>query len=96
VLFGRGDFRFVADGLREETLWLLGEAGVAEWDRISAAPPKPDFAALVDSGIYVMAGGGAERQLVDGCRAARCRRSFRARPMAFIQPNSSSTRLRFF
>jgi len=54
VLFGRADFKFVAGGLREETLWLLGEAGVAEWERIDATPPKRNSAALLDSGLYLM------------------------------------------
>ena len=34
VLFRRGDFKGVAGELREETIWLLGEQGVAEWDRL--------------------------------------------------------------
>jgi hypothetical protein len=67
VLFGRGDFKFLAGGVREETLWLLGEQGVAEWDRISAAAPKQDSTALASSGVYIMASGEPGRQLmVDG------------------------------
>ena len=64
VLFNRGDFKFVAGGLREETLWLLGEAGVTEWDRIPVARPTQDSAALADSGIYLMPSGEPARQLV--------------------------------
>ena len=64
VLFNRGDFKFAAGGLREETLWLLGKAGVTEWDRIDAVRPKQDSAGLTDSGIYLMPSGEAAHQLV--------------------------------
>jgi hypothetical protein len=65
VLFNRGDFKFVAGALREETLWLLGEAGVAEWDRIDAVPPKQNSAALAESGIFVMPNGPARELIAD-------------------------------
>jgi hypothetical protein len=65
VLFGRGDFKFVAGGLREETLWLLGEAGVAEWERIDPAPPQASSAALADSGLYLMPTGPNCQLVVD-------------------------------
>ena len=54
VLFGRGDFKQVVGGLPEETLWLLGRTGVAEWERIDATPPNNASAALPDSGLYLM------------------------------------------
>ena len=44
VLFRRGDFKLLAGGLREETLWLLGEQGVAEFDRIEATATRHEFA----------------------------------------------------
>jgi hypothetical protein len=62
VLFGRGDFKAVAGGLREETLWLLGEQGVAEFDRLPAMPPDESSAALQAGGLYFM--GGPHQQLV--------------------------------
>jgi hypothetical protein len=44
ALFGRADFKCVAGGLREETLWLLGATGIAKFDAIavssSAHPPS--------------------------------------------------------
>ena len=43
VLFGRDDFKFLAGGLREETLWLLGEQGVVEFDRLEAKQPEHEF-----------------------------------------------------
>ena len=54
VLFGRGDFKFLAGGLREETLWLLGEQGAAEFDRIDAKPPYTNSTSLRETGLYVM------------------------------------------
>jgi Heparinase II/III-like protein len=65
VLFGRGDFKFVAGGLREETLWLLGEAGLAEWEHIDANPPQNNSAAMADSGFYLMPTGRNCQLVVD-------------------------------
>lgn len=65
VLFGRGDFKAMAGGLREETLWLLGKDGVAEFDRVQAADPAAHASVrLQDSGLHIMAGGGSTDQLV--------------------------------
>ena len=61
VLFGRGDFKLLAGGLREETLWLLGEQGVAEFDRIEAKQPGMSSVALPETGLYVMS--SSERKL---------------------------------
>ena len=63
VLFGRGDFKALAGGPREETMWLLGEAGLDEFDRIPAVSPTRDSIAFPASGLYVMS-GDSERQLV--------------------------------
>jgi hypothetical protein len=54
VLFGRGDFKFLTGEPREETLWLLGEQGVAEFDRIEAKEPSMNSLALPEAGLYVM------------------------------------------
>ena len=40
ILFGRGDFKGIAGELREEALWLLGEKGAADYDRIEAQRRK--------------------------------------------------------
>jgi len=64
VLFGRADFKAVAGGLREETLWLLGKDGVEEFDRIQAAHPAHASVRLQDSGLHIMAGGKLSDQLV--------------------------------
>jgi Heparinase II/III N-terminus/Heparinase II/III-like protein len=62
ILFGRGDFKFLAGDLREETLWLLGASGAQEFDRLPRQPPRQGSAALPASGLYLM--GGTEQQLV--------------------------------
>jgi heparinase II/III-like protein len=61
VLFGRGDFKLLARGLREETLWLLGTQGVAEFDRIETKQPGMCSVALPETGLYVMS--SSERKL---------------------------------
>jgi len=64
VLFGRGDFKSVAGGLREETLWLLGEQGIAEFDRLPAKDPAQGSVALQAGGLYLMANAESKQQLV--------------------------------
>ena len=64
VLFGRGDFKTVAGGFREESLWLLGEAGVVEFDRLPAVSPACNSTAFPNSGLYLMASDDLQRQLV--------------------------------
>jgi hypothetical protein len=64
VLFGRGDFKAVSGGLTEEALWLLGESGASEFDRLPAVRDERSSAALRDGGLYVMAGTDAGQQLV--------------------------------
>ncbi len=54
VLYGRGDFKFLAGAPREETLWLLGLQGLADFDSLPESEPTPDSTALPDSGIYLM------------------------------------------
>jgi hypothetical protein len=61
VLFGRGDFKLLAGGLPEETLWLLGEKGAAEFDRIEAKQPGMSSVAWPETGLYVMS--SSERKL---------------------------------
>jgi hypothetical protein len=64
ILFGRGDFKAVAGDLREETLWLLGIAGVSEFDHLARQSPPQGAAALVASGLYLMQTEDPEQQLV--------------------------------
>ena len=46
VLFGRGDFKTLAGGPREETLWLLGEAGLEEFDRLPSVAPAAQLGCI--------------------------------------------------
>lgn len=68
VIFERGDFKAAAGGLREETLWLLGAEGVAQYDRLAASPVGQKSMAFGDTGLYVMAGSkSTPQQLVIDC-----------------------------
>jgi hypothetical protein len=60
VLFGRGDFKRAAGGLRDETVWLLGAEGVERFDQIENAAAEARSIALRDSGLYVMASAEPE------------------------------------
>jgi hypothetical protein len=71
VLFGRGDFKSLAGGFREESLWLLGEQGLSEFDQLPARSPDFAPAALSESGLYLMAGAGQSEQLVVDARPQR-------------------------
>jgi hypothetical protein len=52
VLFQRGDFKSLAEELREETIWLLGVEGIEQWDRLEAQAAAPASAALESASIY--------------------------------------------
>lgn len=64
ILFGRGDFKYLARELHEETIWLLGEAGVMEWDRLDPKRPEGRSQAFADTGIYVMASSESQAQAI--------------------------------
>ena len=64
ILFHRGDFKAAVGELREETIWLLGEQGVAEWDRMQAEPQVIASAALQSAGLYVLSASSPPSQLV--------------------------------
>jgi hypothetical protein len=54
ILFHRGDFKAAAGGLREETLWLLGDEGVRQWDGLEEASVRTESAALPNAGFYLL------------------------------------------
>ncbi len=64
ILFQRGDFKSVAGGLREETLWLLGEEGLRCWDELAYFPPSMESAALENAGFYLLMTDNPPAQLV--------------------------------
>ena len=67
VVFGRGDFKSLVGGLREDMIWLLGQDGVAQFDELSPVAPSLTSTALVDSGIYCMSSAGTvpQQMIVD-------------------------------
>jgi hypothetical protein len=58
ALFHDAGFKAAAPGLCEETLWLLGSAGEAAFDAVTAAATGPHSLALPASGIYAMGSPG--------------------------------------
>lgn len=67
VLYRLGDLKAIADGPREETLWLLGVKGLAELDSLPGAEVSHTSAALLSSGFYVMGDEKSRQQsLIDG------------------------------
>jgi len=64
VLFHRSDFKAVVAALREETIWLLGEQGVAEWDGLRAEPTASASASLQSTGLYLLATASPPSRLV--------------------------------
>jgi hypothetical protein len=54
ALFGRDDLAGSVDGIREETLWLLGREGVGSFDRLSSDAPRGEPRAFGSSEMYVM------------------------------------------
>ena len=57
VLFHRPDYRYVAGEGAEETVWLLGCAGLRAFDALEPAPPAATSRAFPDGGYYVMRDG---------------------------------------
>jgi len=65
ILFHRGDYKSAAVGLREESLWLLGEEGVRQWDALEVSAPPNESAALKDAGVYMLTSDGPTQVVVD-------------------------------
>ena len=65
ALYGRADFKAVAGGLREETLWLLGEPGVAAFDALGASSRLPGSEVI--DGLHVLAGPESTQLVFDAC-----------------------------
>jgi hypothetical protein len=64
VLFHCRDYKLLAAGLREETIWLLGAEGVRQWDELHASPINLESAVLQESGFYLLATRKPPMQLV--------------------------------
>jgi hypothetical protein len=65
ALYGRGDFKVLADDVREETLWLLGVGGIAKFDALPAAEISVASVGLESSGLYCMANPSREQLVMD-------------------------------
>lgn len=65
ILFHRGDYKVVAAGLREETLWLLGAEGARQWDALEESPVPTESAAFGDAGFYLLPAGKSTQLVVD-------------------------------
>jgi hypothetical protein len=63
VVYGRGDFKAVAGGPREETLWLLGAKGLEDFESLPMVEPEFDSTALTASGLILMTDAGPACQL---------------------------------
>lgn len=57
VIFGRGDYKFVAGELAEETLWLLGFEGVKSFETLREFSPERLSIAFPKGGYFVMRDG---------------------------------------
>lgn len=64
VLYQRGDFKNIAGGPREETLWLLGEAGIEEFQNLPETAASQDSFAFPATGLYVMSSSDPQWQFV--------------------------------
>ena len=61
VLFERGDFKFGAQNLADETRWLFGDGAAATFAAIEARPPAQLAKAFPDGGYFVMRSAWSER-----------------------------------
>jgi hypothetical protein len=60
ILFGRGDYKFVAGSVPEEIVWLLGAEGARAFEELPAETPARTSFAFKAGGYFVMRDGWAE------------------------------------
>ncbi|MFL6256897.1 MAG: alginate lyase family protein [Pyrinomonadaceae bacterium] len=60
VVHARADYKYVAESLSEETLWLCGAEGLEAFDALDARPPAEASRAFPEGGFYVMRDGWTE------------------------------------
>jgi len=68
AIFGRADFKSVAGGLCEETLWLLGAAGVSAFDAVGSTAHSP--ASFVIDGLHGLWGPNSQLVFDAGAQGA--------------------------
>ena len=57
AVFARPDYKFVANDIREETLWLLGPEGLTNLIKLEAREPDKTSVGFTSGGYYVMRDG---------------------------------------
>lgn len=57
VIFNRADYKFVAEEVSEEILWLLGKPGVDVFQEITAQKPAKKSIAFENGGYYILRDG---------------------------------------
>jgi len=57
ALFERPDYRYVSGPASEETLWLLGSAGLRAFDAVESAAPAVQSRAFPDGGYHLLRDG---------------------------------------
>ncbi len=61
ILFGRGDYKFVAgESFQEETLWLLGIEGVRSFEALRSFEPRQTSKFFPEGGYFAMRDGWSE------------------------------------
>lgn len=56
VLFQRGDFKYAAEKLNEETFWLCGKDSIQKFNSLAEFPPEQSYG-FPDGGFYIMRSG---------------------------------------
>ena len=54
VLFGRADFKFIAQDFAEGALWLLGPEGLQAFEQMESVTPDRTSVSFSEGGIYVL------------------------------------------
>jgi glycosyltransferase involved in cell wall biosynthesis len=57
AMFRRGDYKFVARDLKQETYWLVGPVGALAFDKLGSREPLAQSKAFSNGGYYVMRDG---------------------------------------
>jgi hypothetical protein len=60
IIFGRGDYKFAGGDFAEETLWLLGAAGVKSFENLRSYKPSETSKFFSEGGYFAMRDGWAE------------------------------------
>ncbi|OPX84865.1 MAG: Heparin-sulfate lyase precursor [Pelotomaculum sp. PtaB.Bin104] len=57
IMFGRGDFKFVARQISEETFWLFGINVLEQWNELQGKAPGQNLRSFNTGGLYVARSG---------------------------------------